>query len=74
MDANTSIYPVPQNNGFYPPIPASCGLTIRAEFAKAAMKGMHSSHRLMDDVKRVAQCAVAQADALIAELNKKESV
>lgn len=51
------------------------GLTIRAEFAKSAMQGMLANPRYDDwSNALIAHDAVSKADALIAELNKKESV
>lgn len=50
------------------------GLTIREEFAKAAMQGIAACspdlfHRF--DARWIARCAVEAADALIAELAKE---
>lgn len=48
------------------------GLTIRQQFAMAAMQGMLTNMGLIDTVnwEWIAGQAVKQADALIAELNK----
>jgi hypothetical protein len=70
IDPNNPAFPtVIQTGAVY----ATHGLTIRAEFAKAAMQGYCVSYaHLREDL--LAAKAVTMADALIAELNKKESV
>ena len=48
-------------------------LTIRQEFAKAAMQGLLAHSEMgMRSAKIIAAEAVSQADALIAVLNEKE--
>lgn len=54
------------------PLPGQPGLTIRQHFAAMAMQGMIGFWQDgYDHSLRVAEMSVRQADALIAELNKK---
>lgn len=46
------------------------GLTIRQQFAMAAMQGIMGLHNIIDP-KKLANASVRCADALIEELNKK---
>ena len=48
------------------------GLTKREYFAAMAMKGMIAGNLNTKDIVQTANMAVTQADALIAELNKRE--
>lgn len=48
------------------------GITIRQEFAKAAMAGIISKEGMILNGEYIAKYAVNYADALIAELNKTE--
>lgn len=59
-------------NGDMPANSETMGLTKREAFAMAAMQGILSNERLQCDkpAKGVALCAIAHADALLAELEK----
>jgi hypothetical protein len=59
--------------------PIESGLTKREYFAALAMQGVEASnfeneHQLIQGAQRVAQRAVALADALIAELSKDGAI
>ena len=50
----------------------ACGLTIRQEFAKAAMQGLCANPEMIPyDAGELEETAVAHADRLIAELDKE---
>lgn len=75
IDPNDPAYPTPNNefNDDGHPCPVTYGgMSIRAEFAKAAMIGLLSNPEfgLDNNARVIADEAVAQADALIAALNK----
>lgn len=81
MEPHEGAYPLIHRDTYAGHETHSIGLTIRAEFSKAAMQGIVSNPRDWTvDGKRIitvddaAVLAVEAADALIAELNKKETV
>lgn len=69
MDPYNPAFPSQDDNTYFH------GLTIRAEFAKAAMQAILSvKGECLNPPEWVAEKSVLMADALIAELNEKESV
>jgi hypothetical protein len=74
--ANESAYPVPLDTACDRNSEHICGLAVREEFAKAAMKGLCANHDYVsaycstEEATALARDAVLLADALIAELAK----
>lgn len=81
INGNEQIQPVVKpgftySDGSYEETTVQDGLTIRQQFAAMAMQGMLSANYgdfNNDHNQRIAELAVIQADALIAELNKQQA-
>ena len=66
-------YPAQRTKDGEPLVPPGYGLTVRQEFAKAAMQGFCANSRLLpEELARIPVFAVEQADGLIAWLNETE--
>lgn len=70
LDPNAPAFPVLSIDSWGKPH-VSGGLTVRQEFAKVAMQELSSLADL--SYEKIAEMAVKQADALIAELNKEQA-